>query len=154
MKIELDGHDEVAVGTGAHAVADALSDPRELLDLLDGMIRPSSTPDRWVMAEVRAGPVRMTPAVGVRVLRDGDRQVTIVGRPVAGHTPAHLHLTLVIHGAQDDASTVASRWDVSVDVPGPQVVASTIHPLLVGSSRSVTRRLADRLRRRFDPPPD
>ncbi len=153
MKIELDGHDEVAVGTGAHDVADALADPDELLELLRGMIRPSSTPERWIMAEVEAGPVRLTPAVDVGVERDHDRQVTIEGRPVPGHTPAHLDLTLVVEpGADDGHSTIRSRWDVTVDVPGPQFLASTIHPLMAASSRSVTRRLADRLRDRFDPP--
>lgn len=154
MKIELDGHDEVAVGTGAHGVADALADPEELLDLLDGMIRPSSTPERWVMAEVEAGPVRLTPAVDVSASRDGDRRVAITGRPVPGHTPAHLDLTLVIHGGADDQHcTIASRWDVVVDVPGPQLLASSIRPLMQRSSRSVTRRLAERLQARFDPPP-
>lgn len=153
MRIELEGHDEVPVGTGPHAVADALADPDELLHLLDGMLRPSSTRERWVLSEITAGPMRMNPAVAVRVLRAGDRQVVLVGRPVAGHTPAHLDLTLVVHPADhDDASTVASRWDVSVDVPGPQLLAATIQPLLAGSSRSVTRRLADRLRGRFGPP--
>ena len=154
MKIELEGHDEVAVGTGARAVVDALADPQELLDLLDGMIRPSSTPQRWVMAEVEAGPVHLTPAVDVSVQRDADRQVTIVGRPVPGHTPAHLDLTLRVRGGEDDAhSTIASRWEVAVDVPGPQFLTSSVRPLMVASSRSVTRRLAERLHARFDPPP-
>lgn len=153
MKIELEGHDEVEVGTGPHAVADALADPGQLLALLDGMIRPSSTPDRWVMAEVEAGPVRLTPAVDVSVQRDDDRRVAIVGRPVPGHTPAHLDLTLVIRGGEDgQPTTIASRWDVSVDVPGPQFVAGSVRPLMQASSRSVTRRLAERLRARFDPP--
>ena len=154
MKIELEGHDEVAVGTGAHAVADALADPEELLHLLDGMIRPSSTPDRWVMAEVEAGPVRLTPAVDVSVARDDDHEVAITGRPVPGHTPAHLDLTLVVHGGADDQHCrITSRWDVVVDVPGPQLLASSIRPLMQRSSRSVTRRLAERLHARFDPPP-
>lgn len=161
MKIELEGHDEVAVGTGAHEVADTLADPEQLLDLLDGMLRPSSTAERWVMAEMQAGPVRLTPAVDVEVERgsepggerDDDRRVAIVGRPVPGHTPAHLDLTLVMHGDQDGHCTIRSRWDVSVDVPGPQFLASTIHPLMQASSRRVTRQLADRLRARFDPPP-
>ena len=154
MKIELEGHDEVAVGTGAHAVVDALADPQELLDLLEGMIRPASTPQRWVMAEVEAGPVHLTPAVDVSVQRDGDREVAIVGRPVPGHTPAFLDLTLRVRGGGDDAhSTIASRWEVAVDVAGPQFLASSVRPLMVASSRSVTRRLAERLHARFDPPP-
>ena len=153
MKVELEGHDEVAVGTGAPAIVDALADPQELLELLDGMIRPSSTPGRWVMAEVEVGPVRLTPAVDVSVHRDDDRQVAIVGRPVPGHTAAHLDLTLAVRGLDDAHSTIASRWEVAVDVPGPQLLASSVRPLMVASSRSVTRRLAERLRARFDPPP-
>ena len=118
------------------------------------MIRPSSTSDRWVMAEVEAGPVHLTPAVDVAVERDDDRKVTIAGRPVPGHTPAHLDLTLLVEpGTEDGHSIIRSRWDVTVDVPGPQFLASSIRPLMVASSRSVTRRLADRLRSRFDPPP-
>lgn len=155
MKVELDGHDEVRVGTPADHVADALADRDQLLDLLDGMIRPASTRDRWVVAEIHAGPVRLTPAVDVDVARPESRRVTIVGRPVPGHTPAHLDLVLVVH-AHDDGrrhSTVASRWDVAVDVPGPQLLVSSIRPLMVASSRSVTRQLADRLRDRFDLPP-
>ncbi len=153
MKIELEGHDEVAVGTGAHDVVDALADPEELLALLDGMLRPASTPQRWVMAKVDAGPVHLTPAVDVSVQRDDDHQVAILGRPVPGHTPAHLDLTLVVRGEGDTRSTIASRWEVAVDVPGPQFLASSVRPLMVASSRSVTRRLAERLRARFDPPP-
>lgn len=157
MKIELEGHDEVAVGTGADEVADTLADPAQLLDLLDGMIRPSSTPQRWVMAEMHAGPAQLTPAVDVTVTPgsepDGDREVAIVGRPVPGHTPAHLDLTLVMHDGGEGHCTIRSRWDVAVDVPGPQLLASTIHPLMQASSRRVTRQLAERLRARFDPPP-
>lgn len=156
MKLELDGHDEVRVGTPADDVADALADPDQLLALLDGMIRPASTRERWVVAEIHAGPVRLTPAVDVDVARPESRRVTIAGRPVAGHTPAHLDLVLVVH-AHDDGrvahSTVASRWDVAVDVPGPQLLVRTIRPLMVASSRSVMRQLADRLRDRFDLPP-
>jgi hypothetical protein len=153
VKVELDGHDEVRVGTAHDAVVLALSDPYELLELLRGMIRPISTPDCWVMAQVRAGPVRMTPAVGVHAHREDERRVTITGRPVDGHTPAHLDLTLVVHPVAMATSTVASRWDVSVDVPGPQLLASSVRPLMQAGSRSVMRQLADRLRRRFDPPP-
>ena len=154
MKVELDGHDEVRVGTPAPHVADALADPDELLGLLDGMVRPASTRDRWVVAEIHAGPVRLTPAVDVDVARPEDRRISIVGRPVPGHTPAHLDLVLVVHAHDEHGlSTVASRWDVAVDVPGPQLLVSTIRPLMVASSRSVTRQLADRLRARFDPPP-
>lgn len=154
MKVELEGHDEVAVGTDRDRVADALADPRELLDMLQGMIRPSSTPQRWVMAEVQAGPVAITPAVEVTVTRDEDHRVTIEGRPVPGHTPAHLDLTLDVRpDPQDDTgSVVASRWDVAVDIPGPQVLASGIRPLMAASSRSATRQLATRLQRRFARP--
>lgn len=153
MKIDLEGHDEVRVGTDAHAVADALSDPDELLDLLDGMIRPSSTRDRWVMAELTAGPARVTPAVAVAVARDDDRRVRIIGRPVAGHTPAHLDLDLAVRPDGDGAASITSRWEVAVEVPGPQLLVSTVRPLMVTSSRRVTRQLADRLRQRFDRPP-
>lgn len=154
MKLELDGHDEVAVGTHADDVADALAQPGELLGIVDGMLRPTSTPERWVVAEIHAGPVRITPAVDVDVERPEGRRVLIVGRPVDGHTPAHLDLTLVVHAHDTPrASTIASRWDVTVDVPGPQLLVATVRPLMVASSRSVTRQLADRLRRRFDHPP-
>ena len=153
MRIELDGHDEVRVGTGADAVVDALADPEEVLELLDGMVRPSSTPERWAMAQFRAGPVRVTPAVDVTVRRDGPHRVRIVGRPVEGHTPAELDLTLDVHDHGQDIAAVASAWTVAVEVPGPQALARTIRPLMVASSRSVTRQLADRLRRRFSPPP-
>lgn len=153
MRIELDGHDEVRVGTPRAEVVHALADPDQLLDLLDGMVRPSSTPHRWVMAEVEAGPVRLTPAVDVDVSRDDDHEVTIVGRPVDGHTPAHLDMTLVVVADGEAASTIRSRWEVAVDVRGPQLLASTIRPLMHGSSRRVTRQLAERLHGRFDPPP-
>lgn len=154
MRIELDGHDEVRVGTPPGEVAAALADPGELLDMLAGMIRPSSTVRRWVMAEVHAGPVAVTPAVDVVVTRGDDHRVTITGRPVPGHTPAHLDITLVVHPdpADEEGSVVASRWDVAVEVPGPQLLASSIRPLMAASSRSATRQLAERLRRRFARP--
>jgi carbon monoxide dehydrogenase subunit G len=154
MKIELDGHDEVRVGTPPDEVVDALADPRELLDMLTGMIRPSSTEQRWVMAEVQAGPVAVTPAVDVDVRRDDDHRVSIVGRPVPGHTPAHLDITLVVRPdpRDDDGSVVASRWEVAVEMPGPQLLASSVRPLMATSSRSATRQLAERLHRRFARP--
>lgn len=154
MRIDLDGRDEVRVGTPPDAVADALADPDELLDLLQGMIRPTSTPERWVMAEVRAGPVSLTPAVEVTVDRPGATEVAITGAPVPGHTPAHLAITLVVHPdpADEQTSVVVSGWQVTVEVSGPQVLASTIRPLMTASSRSTTRRLAERLQARFGQP--
>lgn len=153
MRVDLQGHDEVRVGTAAEAVTDALAEADELLELLDGMVRPSSTPERWVMAELRAGPVRVTPAVAVTVQRTGPQQVHVLGRPVEGHTPAELDLTLDVHDLGPDLAAVTSDWRVAVEVPGPQLLASSIRPLMVASSRSVTRQLADRLHRRFSPPP-
>lgn len=155
MRISVDGRDEVRVATPPDQVADALADPRELRDVLEGMIRPSSTQDRWVMAEVRAGPVSLTPAVDVVVERPGPAEVAITGRPVDGHTPAHLDVTLVAHPIDGDGpgSLVVSGWSITIDVSGPQVLASTIRPLVVAGSRSTTRRLAERLQGRFGRPP-
>lgn len=155
MRLSLDGRDEVRVATSPDQVADALADPRELRDMLEGMIRPSSTQDRWVMAEVRAGPVSLTPAVDVVVERQGEAEVAITGRPVAGHTPAHLDITLVAHPVEGagPGSLVVSGWRMTIDVSGPQVLASSIRPLVVAGSRSTTRRLAERLQRRFGRPP-
>lgn len=154
MRISLDGRDEVRVTTPPEQVADVLADPREVADLLEGMVRPSSTLDRWVMAEVRAGPFTMTPAVDVVVARPGQTEVAITGRPVAGHTPAHLDITLVAHPVDDGpGSLVVSGWSITIDVSGPQVLASSIRPLVVAASRSTTRRLAERLQRRFGRPP-
>lgn len=154
MRIDLDGRDEVRVATPPEEVADALADPEELLDLLDGMLRPASTPERWVMAEVRAGPVSLTPAVDVSVDRPGAAEVAISGHPVTGHSPTHLDITLVVHPdpADEAASLIVSGWQVTVEVAGPQVLASTIRPLVAASSRSTTRRLAERLQRRFGRP--
>lgn len=154
MRIDLDGRDEVRVGTPPDTVADALANPHELLELLQGMIRPASTAERWVMAEVRAGPLSLTPAVDVTVERPGAVEVAIVGTPVAGHTPAHLAITLVVHPTAPDElhSLIVSGWQVTVDVSGPQVLASTIRPMMTTSSRSTTRRLAERLQARFGQP--
>lgn len=155
MRITLDGSDEVRVATPPDQVADALADPRELRDMLDGMIRPASTTDRWIMAEARVGPVSLTPAVDVDVERRGPAEVAILGRPVAGHTAAHLDLTLVVHpdGDSDLGSLIVSGWRLTIDVSGPQVLASSIRPLVVAGSRSTTRRIAERLQRRFGRPP-
>lgn len=153
MRIALDGRDEVRVATPPDEVADALADPRELRDMLDGMIRPTSTLDRWVMAEVGAGPVSLTPAVDVVVERRGPAEVAILGRPVAGHTAAHLDITLVAHpDDSDQGSLIVSGWRLAIDVSGPQVLAPSIRPLVVAGSRSATRRLAERLQRRFGRP--
>lgn len=155
MKIAVDGRDEVRVATPPDQVADALADPRELLRILDGMLRPASTPERWVMAEVRAGPVSLTPAVDVVVERPGPAEVAITGRPVAGHTPANLDITMVAHpdDEHEAGSLVVSGWRIVIEVSGPQVLASTVRPLVVAGSRSTTRRLAERLQRRFGRPP-
>lgn len=153
MRIELDGRDDVGVGTGADRVADALADPGQVLELLDGMLRPSSTADRWVMAEFRAGPITATPAVDVAITREDLHRIRILGRPVPGHTPAELDLTLDVRGHGPDHSDVVSAWRVAVDLPGPQVLATTIRPVMAASSRSVTRQVADRLHRRFARPP-
>lgn len=153
MRIALDGRDEVRVATPPDRVADALADPRELLDILDGMLRPASTPDRWIMAEVRAGPVSLTPAVDVTVERRGQAEVAILGRPVAGHTSATLDITLVAHpDDSEQGSLIVSGWHLVIEVSGPQVLASSIRPLVVAGSRSTTRRLAERLQRRFGGP--
>lgn len=154
MRIDLDGRDEVRVATPPGEVADALADADELLELLHDMIRPGSTSQRWVMAEVRAGPVSLTPAVDVTVDRPGPAEVAITGQPVPGHTPAHLDIALEVHPdpADDQASLIVSGWRVAVEVAGPQVLASTIRPLMSASSRSTTRRLAERLQRRFGHP--
>lgn len=153
MRIELDGGDDVRVGTGADRVADALADPDQVLALLDGMLRPSSTSHRWVMAEFRAGPVTATPAVDVAITREDLHRIRILGQPVPGHTPAEIDLVLDVHGHGQDHSAVVSTWRIAVDLPGPQVLATTIRPLIVASSRSVTRQVADRLHRRFARPP-
>lgn len=154
MRIDLDGRDEVRVGTPPDTVADALANPQELLELLQGMLRPSSTAERWVMARVRAGPVSLTPAVDVTVERPGAVEVAITGTPVSGHTPAHLAITLVVHPAAPDElhSLIVSGWQITVEVAGPQVLASTICPLMTASSRTTTRRLAERLQARFGQP--
>lgn len=151
----MDGRDEVRVATPPERVADALADPDELLALLEGLLRPASSPDRWIMAEVRAGPVSLTPAVDVVVERPGRAEVAILGHPVDGHTPAHLDITLVAHPDEGggQGSRVVSGWSLTIDVSGPQVLASSVRPLVAAGSRSTSRRLAERLQRRFGAPP-
>lgn len=151
MRIEVSGDDHVQVGTDADEVAATLADPDELLAILDGLLRPSSTPRRWVMAEMAVANARLTPAVDVDVERPEDRRVTVEGRPVEGHTPARLDVDMTAR-PDGDACTIATRWRVSVDVPGPQLLATTIWPLVSASARRGVRRIGDRLRDRFDRP--
>lgn len=150
MRIEFDGADGWRVPAPATDVLEVLSDPHEVHAMLEGMMHPTSTVDRWVVADLHVGFAAITPAVDVTITPDG-RRVRIVGVPVPGHTPAHLLVTLAPDAYPDDPahSVVRSTWRVTVDVPGPQFLAATIHPLLVASSRSVTRRLGDRVHARF-----
>lgn len=149
MRIDLAGSNEVVTQTTLVDVVAALTDPAELLEILDGLLHPSSTNDRWIVSELHAGPLRLRPAVTVAIARDGN-QVHLTGQPVAGYTPTHLAVTLQARD-RDTGTTVASSWRIEIDLPGPQLIASSIRPLLDASARSGSRRIADRVRQHFTP---
>lgn len=149
MRVDLSGSNEVVAQATLAEVVATLADPAELLAILEGLLHPSSTNERWIVSELHAGPLRLRPAVTVVVARDGN-DVHVAGQPVAGYTPTHLAVTLQARG-QDAATTVASSWRIGIDLPGPQLIASSIRPLLDASTRSTSRRIADRVRQHFTP---
>lgn len=149
MRIDLAGSNEVVAQATIADVVTALADPAELLAILDGLLHPSSTNDRWIVSELHAGPLRLRPAVTVVATRDG-HDVHLSGQPVAGYTPTHMAVTLQARDG-DAGTTVASSWRVGIDLPGPQLIASSIRPLLDASTRSTSRRIADRVRQHFAP---
>lgn len=151
MRIEVDGERAVDVGADADRVREVLSDPDGLFALFGDLLHRTSTPRRWVLAELRAGPVVVSPAVDVDVARD-DHVVAVRGTPVDGHTPSELGIDLEVLDGRRDGSRVTARWQVAVDVPGPQVLASTVQPAVRAGARRTVERVAVRMQDRFGDP--
>lgn len=151
MRIEADGERAVDVGDEPGQVREALSDRDGLFSLFGDLLHRTSTPRRWVLAELRAGPVVVSPAVDVDVAVDGD-VVALRGTPVDGHTPSRLGIDIEVVERGTDGSRVTARWRLAVDVPGPQVLASTVQPAVRAGARRAVERVTGRMRDRFGEP--
>lgn len=149
MRLDYDGVEEVAVATSPADALAVLEDRDEVHGLVRDMLHPSATPERWVLADLHLGPVAINPAVDVTVSRAGDT-VEIAGNPVPGRTPSWLTVRLTVTAA-DGGSTVRSDWEVTVDVPGPQLLAGSIRPLAGASVRRTAHQLTNRLAGRLAP---
>ena len=151
MRLVFDGDDRVRVATSAPEVRDVLAEPAELLAMFGDLLDPSSRPHRWVGPELHAGPRVLVAAVDVQVATPADDRVVVRGRPVPGYTPATLEIDLVVAGDEDRAR-LAWTWQFGIDVPGPQMLARTLRPVVARSSRRTTREIRERLRHRFGTP--
>lgn len=150
MKLQADGVEVVRLAPEPRAIRSVLADAEQLLAILGDLVHPASTPARWVLADVRLGPVTLTPAVDVLVAEEDDR-VVVRGRPVDGHTRSWLDIDVRV-GEADGATALQAAWNVGVEMRGPQVMATTLHSLVVASARRSARRVCDRLRHRFGAP--
>ena len=148
MKLVFDGDDRVRVATPAPEVHDVLADPGELLAMFGDLLDPSSRPHRWVGPELHAGQRLLVAAVDVEVATPADDRVVVRGRPTPGYAPATLDIDLVVAGDEGRAR-LAWTWQFGIDVPGPQMLARTLRPVVTRSSRRTTREIRDRLRHRF-----
>lgn len=147
MKLVFDGDDRVRLATAAAEVCATLAEPVELLAMFGDLLDPSSRPHRWVGPELHAGRRRLVAALDVQVTTPAEDRVVVQGRPVAGYTPATLDIDVVVAG--DDPADLGSTWRFGIEVPGPQVLAGTLRPVVAHSSRRTTREIRERLRRRF-----
>ena len=147
MKLVFDGDDRVRVAAPAPHVREVLAEPVELLAMFGDLLDPSSRPHRWVGPELQAGPRSLVAAVDVQVATPAVERVVVRGRPVPGYTPATLDIDLVVDG--DEHARLAWAWRFRIDVPGPQVLARTLRPVVTRSSRRTTREIRERLRDRF-----
>lgn len=148
MRLVLDGDDRVRVATPAPEVRHVLAEPVELLAMFGDLLDPSSRPHRWVGPELHAGRRTLVAALDIEVATPADERVAVRGRPVPGYTPATLDIDVVVTG-DGDRARVASTWQFGIDVPGPQVLARTLRPVVTHGSRRTTREIRDRLRGRF-----
>lgn len=151
MRIDVDGERAVDVGAEPGRVREALSDRDGLFSLFGDLFHRTSTPQRWVLADLRAGPVVVSPAVEVDVAADGD-VVAVRGAPVDGHTPSRLGIDIEVVEGPSDGSRITARWQVAVDVPGPQVLASTVRPAVRAGARRAVERVTGRMRDCFGDP--
>lgn len=151
MRIEVDGERAVDVGADPDRVHESLADRDGLFSLVSDLLHRTSTARRWVLAELRAGPVVISPAVDVELARVDD-VVAVRGTPVDGHTPSELGIDLEVVDGRTDGSRITARWQVAVDVPGPQVLASTVRPAVRAGARRTVERVAARMRERFGDP--
>lgn len=149
MRLQFEDDDQVRVATPADEVHAVLSEPVELLALFGDLLDPSSRPHRWVGPELHAGRHSIATALDIAVEAPTDEQVRVRGHPVEGHVPAHLDIDLDLRPGGPDGALLVSRWRFRLEVPGPQVLARTLHPVVARSSRRTTREIRERLVRRF-----
>lgn len=149
MRLQFDDDDQVRVATPADEVHAVLTEPVELLAMFGDLLDPSSRPHRWVGPELHAGRHRIATALDIAVEAPADDRVQVRGRPVEGYVPANLDIDLDVRPEGPDRTLLTSQWRFRLEVPGPQVLARTLHPVVARSSRRTTREIRERLVRRF-----
>ena len=148
MRIAQAGEVTVALADGAEDVLAVLADGDEVATFVAPLLDDASTTTRWVVEPTRVGPVTVRPVADVAVARDDDT-VAVRGRPVPGATPTWLTVDMAVRSLAEDRCEVHTRWEVRVDLPGPQFVAALARPLLRSEARKATDDLRTRLIARF-----
>lgn len=139
------GRQRAALAAGSGVVADVLSDPAAVTELLGDLLdQERSVPDRWVVPRVRLAVASFDVALKPRFNRDGDTVRIDATSTRDSDATAHLRMQLAPEALGDDACRLTTTWQLELRVGLPRAALRLAGPALDRTIASTVRRIMHR----------